>query len=198
METSGIYAIRNVVNGKIYVGSSIRLQYRWSQHRSNLRAGRHFNPRIQRDFNLYGEGAFEFIVLETCDTASLFLREEVWAARYRAHDMTLGYNVGPAGCPPSQLGRKQSAETRAKVSAALKLRKGEKRKPNSPETRAKKSAALKGRPHTAEHNAKVGVAASRLVENGTHNFLRFIQDPAHRAKASNARWARVREAEAAQ
>ena len=57
-------------------------------------------------------------------------------------------------------GRKQSAETRAKKSAALKGRVSPmKGKKTSAETRAKQSAAQKGRKKSAEHRAKLSAAA---------------------------------------
>ncbi len=40
---SGIYAIRNVLNGKVYVGSAVNLKKRQIQHWADLVAGRHFN-----------------------------------------------------------------------------------------------------------------------------------------------------------
>lgn len=73
----GVYRITNIVSGKIYVGSSsLNIHYRWNDHRSGLRTGRHGNPHLQRAWNKNGEEAFVFDVLEYC-TNSLE-REQYW------------------------------------------------------------------------------------------------------------------------
>tara|TARA_Y100000310_G_scaffold230046_1_gene232475 strand:- start:451 stop:654 length:204 start_codon:yes stop_codon:yes gene_type:complete len=38
---SGIYEIRNSVNDKIYIGSSIDIEQRWYDHKRKLRNGNH-------------------------------------------------------------------------------------------------------------------------------------------------------------
>lgn len=40
---AGIYEIRNAVNGKRYVGSSVRIKKRWRDHRSALNGRKHEN-----------------------------------------------------------------------------------------------------------------------------------------------------------
>lgn len=58
---AGVYAIRCLVNGKIYVGSAADLVKRIGEHKAQLRRGDHFLlPRLQQDWNTYGEGAFVF------------------------------------------------------------------------------------------------------------------------------------------
>lgn len=67
-EKSGIYQIKNKVNHKIYVGSSINMYLRFLDHRAELRHNTHSNPHLQNAFNKYGEDNFEFSVLQLCDT----------------------------------------------------------------------------------------------------------------------------------
>lgn len=43
---SGIYQIRTLVNGKIYVGSSVNLRARRNRHFSNLRRNEHPNQHM--------------------------------------------------------------------------------------------------------------------------------------------------------
>jgi hypothetical protein len=58
---SGVYAIRCLVNGKIYVGSAADLVGRIGEHKAQLRRGDHFMlPRLQQDWCAYGEEAFVF------------------------------------------------------------------------------------------------------------------------------------------
>ena len=61
---SGIYQIRNLVNGKVYVGSAVNLQHRRREHRSDLRNGNHHSIKLQRAYNKYGESSFAFEILE--------------------------------------------------------------------------------------------------------------------------------------
>ena len=63
---SGIYEIVNTVNGKRYIGSSVNIKTRWSQHRVRLSSGDHHCPPLQRAWVKYGSDAFEFRVIERC------------------------------------------------------------------------------------------------------------------------------------
>jgi len=76
--TCGIYAIRNTVTSRRYVGSSKDIELRWKQHLRKLRGGKHANPILQNAWNKYGEQAFEWLVLEECPEAELCAREQVY------------------------------------------------------------------------------------------------------------------------
>ena len=43
---SGVYRIE--IGGKSYIGSSVNINQRWKQHRTNLKCGRHDNPYMQK------------------------------------------------------------------------------------------------------------------------------------------------------
>lgn len=43
---AGIYEICNTVNGKRYIGSSVRIKERWRDHRSALDGGKHENQKL--------------------------------------------------------------------------------------------------------------------------------------------------------
>ena len=63
----GIYCIRNKINGKFYIGSSINCYKRIkSHHFARLKAQTHTNPHLQASFNKYGKLAFEAFVVEEC------------------------------------------------------------------------------------------------------------------------------------
>lgn len=63
---SGVYAIRNSRNGKIYIGSSINLSNRIKSHTYRMRNGVSKNRYIQADWDLYGPSAFTAHVLVYC------------------------------------------------------------------------------------------------------------------------------------
>jgi len=60
----GIYLIRNLVNGKVFVGSSVDLPAMFNRLRFQLAAGAHPNKPLEADWKLFGGPKFEFEVLE--------------------------------------------------------------------------------------------------------------------------------------
>jgi len=154
---SAIYAIRNLVNGFLYVGSAVNFTKRWEEHRRSLRANRHENARLQNAWQKYGEVAFEFSILERVpDAAGLIVREQFWLDETKAADRDRGYNIyAVAGSP---LGMKHTPEAREKMSAAQR-----RRAPPSADTRAKISAAHKGRIKSPEERAKISKALTGRI-----------------------------------
>ena len=55
---SGIYRIKNKVNGAVYIGQAVNIRMRVSHHRSLLKQGKHTNKLLQDDWQLFGEEAF--------------------------------------------------------------------------------------------------------------------------------------------
>ncbi len=60
----GIYAIPNLADGKVYIGSSIDIRKRAHDHLYLLRRNQHPNLHLQYAFNKYGEMAFELLILQ--------------------------------------------------------------------------------------------------------------------------------------
>lgn len=141
MAESGIYRITNTVDGKQYVGQSIDIDRRLSEHRSKLRSNTHRNAHLQSAWNAHGEHSFLFeTVMIITDRRCLDSAEEGWFYLTKCCDRRYGYNYSK--CPgANRRGMVATSKTRAKLSAARRLR-----PPPSPETRAKVSASLKGRP----------------------------------------------------
>lgn len=150
---TGIYEIRNTVNGKRYVGSAVNFPNRQRQHFQSLARGDHHCIALQRAYNMYGADSFEFNRLLICSKENLIMYEQIVMDALKAE-----YNSAPrAG---SQLGFKHSAESRAKMSAShpkgFSPRKGVK---HTEETKAKISANRKGirsGEMTPERRAKIG------------------------------------------
>lgn len=76
---TGVYQIRNTVNGKIYVGS-VAGKYgfcgRWSKHRNDLLKQHHHSVHLQRAWNKYGVDTFVFEILEECVPENCIEREQ--------------------------------------------------------------------------------------------------------------------------
>lgn len=90
---SGIYQIRNLVNGKIYVGSSINLRKRMKDHFRDLRNNRHANQHLQKAYNKYGLDKFIFEVLEYVEKDMLLEREQYYIDTLNV--VKEGYNICP-------------------------------------------------------------------------------------------------------
>ena len=60
--TCGIYTIKNIINGKFYLGSSKNIEKRWNRHLYELRNNRHHSWYLQRAFIKYGENSFKLII----------------------------------------------------------------------------------------------------------------------------------------
>lgn len=110
-QQAGIYRILNQINGKFYIGSSVRLEDRRSRHWTDLRKQRHPNLHLQRAFIAYGEAAFTFEVLEILSNDKLILmnREQFYMDQLQPE-----YNMAPKAY--SCLGVTRSKETRLKMS----------------------------------------------------------------------------------
>jgi group I intron endonuclease len=98
--SSGVYRIICVPTGKFYIGSAVDLAKRWDQHRRALRRGKHANRYLQKDWIRYGEGSFEFSVLEYVSPADLLRAEQAWMDRTGCADRPTGFNISHvAGSP---------------------------------------------------------------------------------------------------
>ena len=111
---SCIYQIKNRINGKKYVGQTSDFQKRKNSHLSALRNGKCFNSHLQRAFNIYGEDAFEFSVIEYCDIENLNEREEFWIAKEGSCFHGYNLNIGGGG----KRGFHLSEEIKEKISHA--------------------------------------------------------------------------------
>lgn len=76
--SSGVYKIKNEINGKVYVGSTNNFTRRWLKHRALLRHNKHQNSHLQAAWNKYGESSFTFSIIEECPIDSLLSREQFY------------------------------------------------------------------------------------------------------------------------
>lgn len=64
VKPAGVYQVRNLVNGKILLGSSLNLEGPLNRHKFMLKIGSHTNKALQQAWNEYGADKFEFEILE--------------------------------------------------------------------------------------------------------------------------------------
>ena len=116
----GVYLIRNLVNGKIYIGKSINIYKRILAHIYSLTAKRdkEENSHFIAAWHKYGKKSFEYIVLEECLIDELSEKELFWITQYNSIDSSIGYNKrldSSSGMIPHE-------ETRLKLKKALHKR----------------------------------------------------------------------------
>jgi hypothetical protein len=61
---SGIYIIKNIKNNKVYIGQSKNIEKRFKQYRNSLKNKYCHNYKLQKDYDKYGLGYFEFDILQ--------------------------------------------------------------------------------------------------------------------------------------
>lgn len=185
---SGVYAIRNILDGKLYIGSAVSLSYRRYEHFRKLSRNGHSNPHLQAAWNKYwGECSFQFLIIEYCEPIreKLLEREQFWIDATQC--FTKGYNRNPiAG---SKLGSPVSVETRLKMSLSAK------KKIVTDEHKKNIGLARKGKKLAPETIQKM--VASRQAKGRTYVGLRIkypcpegMKCKCEKCRASKAAYAR--------
>lgn len=174
---SGVYSITCRANGWVYIGSSGRVRSRWKTHKSWLRCGRHNIPKLQSDWDEFGENAFEFELLaEISDSEQRYQGEQVFL------DVTMAtgscYNRSPSA--RDSTGHRFNAEQSDRLSAALAGKpKSEEHRANlwrdrevTPEFRElmrRNGEMGKGRPKSIEHRKAIVASSSAIGKSGSAN-----------------------------
>jgi group I intron endonuclease len=101
---AGIYCIKNTLNNKVYIGSSLSISTRLKNHKVLLRKNKHHSYKLQGAFNKHGEDTFKFEILEevffSLDHSSeykvqiLECIEQTYISKYNAAE-PYNYNVSP-------------------------------------------------------------------------------------------------------
>lgn len=92
---SGIYQIRNTVNGKIYIGRTNCFYTRCTHYISNFRFQKsdEINSYLLASMNKYGFVNFEFEIVEKCDVSKTIERESFWINEKGTLNRSIGYNL---------------------------------------------------------------------------------------------------------
>jgi len=73
---SGIYQIKNIMNGDIYIGQSVNLYKRKYSHFNSLKNNTHKNKFLQKAYNDFGENCFIFSIILICEKIELTYYEQ--------------------------------------------------------------------------------------------------------------------------
>jgi len=187
---SGVYLIRNIVNGKVYVGSSVNIAVRWSGHRNQLRKGKHTSRHLQSAWNNYGEDKFAFVKRRLCPVDDLLRVEQEYIELHCSSDPECGYNICKrAGRPPDLTGIAKSDETKKKMSEYHRNRPVEHQRKINEATTGQKNGMFgrkhspemiehyrrisTGKKHTSETRARM---SSNQVGDKNHSFGRKVSE----------------------
>ena len=97
---AGVFQIKNIQNGKIFLGSSLNLEGPLNGHKFMLTINSHRNDRLQKEWNEYGANAFVFEILEQVKVKDdpnfniddeLTLLEQIWVEKLQPFGER-GYN----------------------------------------------------------------------------------------------------------
>ena len=175
----GIYCITNIKNGKRYVGSSVSVRDRKTDHFSSLTRNEGKNPHLQAAFNAYGKESFAFFILEECTREELTRREDFFFELLKTRDAQFGYNIRSAErqkhseetkqkLREASLGHTHTKEARKKISLAHRGNKYNLGRVLSDEHKRKIGKASKGNKHNVGRKlSKEHI--SKLVEVNTGN-----------------------------
>ncbi len=103
LQPMGIFQVRNVSNGKLFIGSAKDLRGIINSNGFQLRNGLHRNKELQKDFTEIGEEGFAFEIVDSlppgedanCNyTAELKTLEAMWLEKLQPYDER-GYNTRP-------------------------------------------------------------------------------------------------------
>jgi group I intron endonuclease len=98
---AGVFQIKNTINGKVLLGSSLNLEGPLNAHKFMLTVGSHRNKALQQEWDEYGADKFIFEILEVVQVRDdpnfnlkdeLTLLEQIWLEELQPFGER-GYNL---------------------------------------------------------------------------------------------------------
>ena len=189
-----IYQIRNLKNGKIYVGSTDNPKERWDSHRWKLSGDSHHNDHLQNTYNRHGIDIFIFEIIHTQevkDREELYDIEDKWIIKTDCLNPEVGYNLklgshGPVHSPETLekmrmanygkfnpfYGKHHTDEAKEKMSESHKGMQPRLGAILSPEAKQKIGDAHRGMKATEEH-----ILANRNAGRSTDKAVIRLSEP---------------------
>lgn len=95
IQPMGVYQIKNLKNGKIFIGSAKDLRGKMNSIKFQLQNGLHFNRELQKDYTENGAEGFAFEILDQLKpkedrhydyTDELKILEEMWLEKLQPYN----------------------------------------------------------------------------------------------------------------
>ena len=173
--TTGIYAIRNKIDGKMYIGKSSNMEKRIKDHIRLLKASERNEKQTNRFLwnavKLHGIDNFEFIFLESfevIDDGSLADCEIKWMDYYNSCNRDCGYNLRRDSSTKTEV----HSDTRLLIS---ELNKGE----NNPNF---------GNKWTEEQKRNMSNIKRKQFEDGLYDWVKTDEWRKAKSEVSSALW----------
>jgi group I intron endonuclease len=183
----GVYTITNLVNGKIYVGSTKQsFHKRFGSHVSRLKVNKHPNIYLQRSFNKYSIENFKFEMLEECLSEHCLGIEQYWINMLNSANEKYGYNLTPTAGSCS--GTKRSLETKQKMSLSAKGKKFTKEHCNNiSKSKIGKTALNKGIKMSEESKLKMSLARKGKYKGINNPLYKKPKSEQHKINLSESK-----------
>jgi group I intron endonuclease len=94
----GIYAIKNIINNKMYIGQSLDIEKRFNMHifnSENKSNKKIYNYHLYKAFRKFGLENFKFIILEECLKNELLEKEILYYNIYKPEYNNIQPNLNP-------------------------------------------------------------------------------------------------------
>lgn len=173
--TTGIYAIRNKIDGKMYIGKSSNMEKRIKNHIRLLKASERNEKQTNRFLwnavKLHGIDNFEFMFLESfevIDDGSLADCEIKWMDYYNSCNRDCGYNLRRDSSTKTEV----HSDTRLLIS---ELNKGE----NNPNF---------GNKWTEEQKRNMSNIKRKQFEDGLYDWVKTDEWRKAKSEVSSALW----------
>lgn len=123
---SGVYLIENLINKKVYIGSSVSITSRFNDHKKQLRKNIHSNKYLQNAWDKYGEDNFKFSILELTSKNNLIILEQNYLDKFKSYIHNNGYNIcqkaySRLGVKFSDISKQKMSQTRLGLIAKGKI-----------------------------------------------------------------------------
>jgi len=101
VKPAGVFQVKNTVNGKVLLGSSLNLEGALAGHAFMLKIGTHINKPLQKEWDEFGPDKFVFEILEAVKIKDdpdfnlndeLTLLEQIWLEKLQPFGER-GYNL---------------------------------------------------------------------------------------------------------
>lgn len=73
--TCGIYKITNKINGHSYIGQSLNIEQRWTEHKKCINNTESWDRSLYKAIRKYGLDNFSWEIIEECSEENLDNRE---------------------------------------------------------------------------------------------------------------------------
>lgn len=157
----GIYIIKNLINNKIYVGSSQNIKRRFYLHKHYLSKKEHTNIHLQTAWDLYGEENFSFYVLQAIESKEqLCMVEKYYIDLFDATNREKGYNI----CHDTMAPMRDRKHSEVSIKKMIDCKTGEKN-------------SFYGKQHTEESKSKIRNA--KIGKKLSNNHKEKIKDSSH-------------------